>query len=194
MVKRSERRKVSERRRSKKTRSRSRSNQKQRGGYCIPIQTVKEIVQKEYGSLEDLEFDDVMQNGSEFSRFEVPLNPACLTYNELFALIEHYSYIMEPMVSQYELEDHLTQRLQKYGIHDPHNPVVLAGRIQNLKDSRRLALPADLKALTASYLTGKKGSLNSQYNQLMQNRGVTLAPRMGGYLARARSKTRRQRR
>jgi len=189
MVKRSERRslKRSERRRSKRTRTRS----NQRGGYCIPIQTVKEIVQKEYGSLEDLEFDDVMQNGSEFSRFEVPLNPQCLTYNELFALIEHYSYVMEPMVSQHELEDHLTQRLKKYGILDPHDPVVLAGRMQNLKDSRRLALPADLKALTASYLTGKKGSLNSQYNQLMQNRGVTLAPRMGG---RRLGKTRRQRR
>ena len=149
-------------------------------------------MQKEYGTLEFLEFDDIMENGSEFSRFEPPLNPQCLTYDELFALIEHYSYVLEPMVPYYDLEVYLTQKLKKYGIQDPHDPVVLAGRMQNLKDSRRLALPADLKALTASYLTGKKGSLNSQYNQLMQNRGVTLAPRMGGYLARGKRSTRRR--
>lgn len=187
MVKRSERRSLKASRKRSKSRSR-----RQRGGYCIPIETVKEILQKEYGSLEYIEFDDIMENGSEFSRFEPPLNPQCLTYNELFALIEHYSYVLEPMVPHYDLEVHLTQKLKKYGIQDPHDPVVLAGRMQNLKNSRRLALPADLKALTASYLTGKKGSLNSQYNQLMQNRGVTLAPRMGGYIVRATRKTRRR--
>lgn len=189
MAKRSNSRKQKRSNSCKQKRSNKRKTRKQKGGYCIPIATVKEIVQKEYGNLEDLEFDDIMENGSEFSRFEPPLNPQCLTYNELFALIEHYSYVLEPMVPYYDLEVHLTQKLKKYGIQDPHDPVVLAGRMQNLKDSRRLALPADLKALTASYLTGKKGSLNSQYNQLMQNRGVTLAPRMGG---RRLGKTRRR--
>jgi len=185
--------KSNERRSLKRSRKLSRRS-KQRGGYCIPIETVKYIVQKEFRYTPDeLQFDQLMQNGSELSRFEPPLNPQCLTYNEVFALMEHYLYWTEPL-HYGNVEQQITKLLKKHGIHDPHDPVVLAGRMQNLKDSRRLALPADMKALTASYLTGKKGSLNSQYNQLMQNRGVTLAPRMGGYLARARGKTRRQRR
>lgn len=184
MVKSNERRSL---KRSKKPKTRS----KQRGGYCIPIDTVKYIVQKEFRYTPDeLQFDQLMQNGSELSRFEPPLNPQCLTYNEVFALMEHYLYWTEPL-HYGNVEQQITKLLKKHGIHDPHDPVVLAGRMQNLKDSRRLALPADMKALTASYLTGKKGSLNSQYNQLMQNRGVTLAPRMGG---RRLGKTRRQRR
>jgi len=181
------------RKRSDRSKRQSRK-QNQKGGYCVPIATVKDIVQKEFRyTPEELQFNDLMRNGSELSRFEPPLNPQCLTYNEVFALMEHYLYWTEPL-HYGNVEDDLTKRLKKHGIHDPHDPVVLAGRMQNLKDSRRLALPADLKALTASYLTGKKGSLNSQYNQLMQNRGVTLAPRMGGRRTRvARGRTTRRR-
>lgn len=86
-----------------------------------------------------------------------------------------------------ESKEQFVEAIQKYILSQKGRNTLM---VHELGESRQL--PENVDSVIASFLSGKKGSLQGQLNKLKQNTGISLAPRAGGRRARKTRKTRKQ--
>ena len=176
----------------------------QRGGKCITIREVANVLQKIYPMMDvrealnyifDLDTigDDIFSDELTeifFTENSPPMNPSCLTLTEATDII-HLSYVH--FNENGELRNDLAaseaainvphelvrqERLQPYALSPIVNEQVRLQAIKNLGKKR--GLPENINSELAKHLTGLPGNINSQVAQLNEERqkfGESLAPR-----------------
>ena len=174
----------------------------QRGGRCIRIQEVAQVLQKIYPNLNvhdslTFEFDlegqeDIFSNTPPqlyFLGAGDPMNPKCLTLEEVLDIIHWYDVrynnngelrndTAEEEEAMYPPHGFIRNRLHAHVL-----PPILEQqeRLRAIKNGvKKKGLPANINSILASFNTGLRGSLNSQLAHLNEERqrfGESLAPR-----------------